>query len=90
MFLEDLSDKVRRGIECSPAGPERRRPDLRLLPGTDERGTQEGAPAVREIEAAVMRGIFRDWAAGLSAIKIASQLNDEGIRSPSFGTKRKS
>ena len=50
----------------------------------------KGALAIDEIEAAVVRSIFRDYAAGLSPIKIASRLNDEGIASPSVGSKRKS
>lgn len=92
MFLEKLSTNVHRGIEGNV---------LRGLsgggriygyrPGTDQRGAPiKGALAIDPIQAAIVRGIFRDYAAGISPIKIASGLNDEGIASPSVGTKRKS
>ncbi|SFB10216.1 Site-specific DNA recombinase [Poseidonocella pacifica] len=92
IFLEELSDKVRRGIEGKV---------LRGLsgggriygyrPGTDERGAPvKGTLAIDEIEAAVVRSIFHDYAAGVSPIKIASRLNEEGLPSPSVGSKRKS
>lgn len=92
MFLEKLSANVHRGIEGKV---------LRGLsgggriygyrPGTDARGAPiKGALAVDPIQAAIVRGILRDYAAGISPIKIASRLNDEGIPSPSVGTKRKS
>lgn len=50
----------------------------------------KGALVIDDIEAAVVRRIFRDYAAGISPIKIASSLNEEGIVSPSYGSKRKS
>ncbi|SDY78705.1 recombinase family protein [Citreimonas salinaria] len=60
-------------------------------PGTDERGAPEkGTLAIDEIEAAVVRSIFHDYAAGISPIKLASRLNEERIASPSVGPKRKS
>ncbi|WP_083480435.1 recombinase family protein [Jannaschia seosinensis] len=92
MFLEKLSANVHRGIEGQV---------LRGLngggriygykPGTDDRGAPvKGALDIDEIEAAIVRGIFRDYAAGMSPIAIASRLNDEGFPSPSVGSKRKS
>ncbi|MCA0964712.1 recombinase family protein [Salipiger bermudensis] len=92
MFLEELSDKVRRGIEGKVlkglSGGGR---IYGYRPGTDERcAPVKGTLAIDEIEAAVVRSIFRDYAAGLSPIKIASRLNEEGIASPSVGSKRKS
>ena len=92
MFLEGLSHKVRRGTEGRV---------LRGLNGggriygyrpvIDARGAPvKGALQIDEIEAAIVRGIFRDYAAGVSPIKIASRLNAEGIGSPSVGSKRKS
>ncbi|QQA42586.1 recombinase family protein [Pelagovum pacificum] len=92
MFLEELSDKVRRGIEGKVlkglSGGGR---IYGYRPGTDERGAPvKGTLAIDEIEAAVVRSIFRDYAAGVSPIKIASRLNEEGIPSPSVGSKRKS
>ncbi|WP_375173883.1 recombinase family protein [Pseudooceanicola sp.] len=92
MFLEELSDKVRRGIEGKVlkglSGGGR---IYGYRPGTDERGAPvKGTLAIDEIEAAVVRSIFHDYAAGVSPIKIASRLNDEGIPFPSVGSKRKS
>ena len=92
MFLEELSDKVRRGIEGKVlkglSGGGR---IYGYRPGTDERGAPvKGTLAIDEIEAAVVRSIFHDYAKGVSPIKIASRLNEEGIPSPSVGSKRKS
>lgn len=92
MFLEELSDKVRRGVEGKVlSGQSGGGRIYGYRPGTDERGAPvKGALAIDEIEAAVVRGIFRDYAAGLSPIAIAARLNAEGIPSPSVGTKRRS
>ncbi|OWY04615.1 resolvase [Thioclava sp. F1Mire-8] len=92
MFLEELSDKVRRGIEGKVlSGLSGGGRIYGYRPGTDARGAPvKGALAIDEIEAAVVRSIFRDYAAGLSPIAIASRLNEEGIASPSVGSKRKS
>nr|WP_249219069.1 recombinase family protein [Loktanella sp. SALINAS62] len=92
MFLEKLSANVHRGIEGNVlrglSGGGR---IFGYRPGTDQRGAPvKGELAIDPIEAAIVRGIFRDYAAGISPIKIASRLNDEGIPSPSVGSKRKS
>ena len=91
LFLEDLSLKVRRGVEGKVlnglSGGGR---IYGYRPGTDDRGAPvKGALAIDPFEAAIVRGIFRDYAAGISPIKIASRLNDEGIGSPSVGSERK-
>ncbi|QAX28721.1 recombinase family protein [Leisingera sp. NJS204] len=92
MFLEELADKTRRGLEgrvekgLSAGGKV-----YGYRQGTDERGAPvKGKRAINEIEAAVVRSIFRDYAAGLSPIAIANRLNQEGIPSPSAGTNRRS
>ncbi len=92
MFLEELSGKVRRGIEGKVlAGLNGGGRIYGYRPGTDERGApMKGALDIDEIEAAVVRRIFRDYAAGRSPMQIASDLNDEGFPSPSVGSKRRS
>ena len=92
MFLERLSANVHRGIEGNVSrGLSGGGRIYGYKPGTDQRGfPAKGELAIDEIDAAVIRGIFRDYAAGISPIKIASRLNDEGIPSPSVGSKRKS
>ena len=92
MFMEGLSHKVRRGIEGNVVrGLNGGGRIYGYRPGTDDRGAPvKGALAIDEVEAAIVRGIFRDYAAGVSPIQIASRLNEEGIASPSVGSKRKS
>ncbi|MGX9855059.1 recombinase family protein [Limimaricola variabilis] len=92
VFLEELAQKTRRGLEG--------RAQKGLSAGgkvygykqcKDERGVPvKGARDIDEVEAAVVRGIFRDYAAGQSPIAIANRLNDEGIPSPSAETGRRS
>jgi DNA invertase Pin-like site-specific DNA recombinase len=92
MFLEELSAKVRRGVEGKVlkglSGGGR---IYGYRPVTDARGALvKGALAIDEFEAAVVRGILRDFAGGLSPIAIATRLNNEGIVSPSYGSERRS
>jgi len=57
-----------------------------VLPGVEVRGKAEhGARAVNRAEAAVVRRIFRDYAQGLSAGKIAEALNNDHIPGPRGG-----
>lgn len=93
IFLENLSEKVRGGIEgkvlagLSSGGGR----VYGQRPGTGAHGLPvKGTLVIDPVEAAIVRGIFRDYAAGLSPIKIASGLNDAGFASPSLGSKRKS
>ncbi|CUH38604.1 Recombinase [Jannaschia seosinensis] len=92
MFMEGLSHKVRRGIEGKVLqGLNGGGRIYGYRPGTDPRGApMKGALRIEATEAAIVRGIFRDYAAGVSPIKIASRLNANGIVSPSVGSKRKS
>lgn len=92
MFLERLSSNVHRGIEGRVlAGLSGGGRIYGYRPGTDDRGAPvKGALAIDEIEAAVVRRIFRDYAAGRSPIQIASSLNNDGFSSPSVGTERRS
>jgi site-specific DNA recombinase len=89
LYLKDLADKTRRGLE----GRVRQgrgvgrvcygyRPVRRLGPdGEPERGLREPDPA----EAAVLRRIFREYAAGRSPRAIARALNAEGVPGPGGG-----
>ena len=88
MFLEGLAHKVRRGIEGRVLkGQNGGGRIYGYRPVIDERGDRvKGALQIDETEAAIVRGIFRDYTAGISPIKIASRLNDEGIPSPSVGS----
>ncbi|MFZ3582117.1 recombinase family protein [Loktanella sp. DJP18] len=92
MFLEKLSATVHRGIEGNVSrGLSGGGRIYGYKPGTDQRGAPlKGQLAIDEIEAAVVRSIFRDYAAGISPIKIATRLNGEGIASPSVGSERES
>lgn len=91
IYLEDLAFKTRRGLEgrcgsgMSGGGRSygyRQVTDARGVPVT---GLLEGD----EVQAGVIRRIFRDYAAGPSPLKIAAALNAEGISSPSVGAKRR-
>ncbi|MFW2350870.1 recombinase family protein [Qipengyuania sp.] len=89
MFLSSLQQKTLRGMEAA------------ILAGRAAGGRTYGFRSVsrevsndaiirglREIdddEAAIVRRIFREFASGLSAIRIVSRLNEEGIPSPRGG-----
>ena len=86
LYLKDLADKTRRGlrgrVEDGKSGGgnsygyrvvRRTGPD-----GEPERGEREIDPA----EAAIVRRIFADYAAGKSPRQIAHELNPEGISGP--------
>jgi DNA invertase Pin-like site-specific DNA recombinase len=86
LYLKDLADKTRRGlrgrIELGKAGGGN-------CYGYDvvRRLGEDGEPlhgdrAVNESEAAVVRRIFREYAAGKSSRAIAWELNEEGIPGP--------
>ena len=89
LFLKDLADKTRRGqrgrVEMGRSGGGKcygydvvRRIDAA---GEPERGERSIDP----VEAEVIRRIFRDYAAGKSPKRIATELNAEGISAPTGG-----
>ena len=90
MYLKDLADKTRRGLEgrvregksggglCYGYRVVRGALDRR---GEPERGLREIDP----VQAAVVRRIFEAFAAGESPIAIAKALNPEGIPGPRGG-----
>src|SRR5262245_42889019 len=80
LFLKDLADKTRRGLR---GRVEQGRSGGGLCYGyriieNGERGGRE----VHQAEAAVVRRIFMDFAAGKSPRRIAAELNREGISGP--------
>ena len=89
LFLKDLADKVRRGlrgrVEAGKAGGGNSY-------GYDvvRRLAEDGEPArgertINEAEAEIVRHIFREYAAGKSPKRIATELNAAGIPAPSGG-----
>lgn len=89
MFLKDLAQKTRRGLEGRIARGKSAggiaygyRVKREILPdGTLSTGDRE----VEQDEAAVIKRIFRDYADGLSARAIAAALNAEGVTAPQSG-----
>jgi DNA invertase Pin-like site-specific DNA recombinase len=90
LYLQDLAAKTRRGIEGrvregrsfgqAPYGY--RRVTGRLLAnGEPERGLREIIPE----EAAIVRRVFAEFAAGRTPMQIARALNAEGVPSPNGG-----
>ena len=83
LYLDDLAQKTRRGqIGRLNAG---RIPGGRCY-GYDVVAGDAGLRRIDEQEAAVVRRIFTDYAAGMSPLHIAGQLNREGARGPRGGT----
>jgi site-specific DNA recombinase len=82
LFLKDLADKTRRGLR---GRVEQGRSGGGLCYGYKIAGTDNGERGGREIvehEAAVIRRIFADFAAGKSPRRIAAELNREGTAGP--------
>jgi DNA invertase Pin-like site-specific DNA recombinase len=81
LYLDDLADKTHRGLTG------------RALAGASAGGlpygyrvTETGQRAILEDEAAIVRRIFGEYAAGLTPRAIAAALNREGIPSPRGGS----
>ncbi|UWS81310.1 recombinase family protein [Phaeobacter sp. G2] len=90
IFLEDLALKTRRGLRGKfergqSAGG--RSYGYALSIGPDGIA-KKGQLTIDDNEAAIIRRIFTDYASGASPIKIAAQLNADGIPSPAANTKR--
>ncbi len=89
LFLKDLADKTRRGL--------RGRVEKGKSGGGNSYGydvvkkfSADGEPVrgdrtINDYESAVIRRIYRDYAAGKSPKRIATEMNKEGIRAPSGG-----
>ncbi|MGP1276033.1 MAG: recombinase family protein [Caulobacterales bacterium] len=81
MYLKDLADKTRRGLEGvvadgRHAGPPPYGYELAPAPATP------GTLRIREDEAAIVRRICHDYSSGLSPRAIAVALNAEGVPAP--------
>ncbi|WGR56610.1 recombinase family protein [Paracoccus versutus] len=89
LFLKDLADKTRRGqrgrIEAGKSGGGNAYgyDVVKKLDGNGE--PIRGDRTINAVQAEVIRRIFRDYAAGKSAKRIAVDLNQEGIPAPSGG-----
>ena len=81
VFLSQLADKTHRGlvgrIHAGFSGGGLCY-GYELIPKAKARG-QKGVFRVSEVEAEILRRIFRDYAAGASARVIAARLNAEGV-----------
>ncbi|AZI38185.1 recombinase family protein [Caenibius tardaugens NBRC 16725] len=89
LFLKDLADKTRRGqrgrVEAGKSGGGNAY-GYDVVKKLDAKGEPErGDRTINEVQAEVVRRIFRDYAAGKSAKTIAFALNRDGIPAPSGG-----
>lgn len=90
LFLKDLADKTRRGLRGrveqgkSGGGNAYGYDVVKSFDGNGE--PIRGARTINEIEAEVIRRIFREYVAGKSGRAIAIDLNKEGISGPSGGS----
>ena len=89
LFLKDLADKTRRGqrgrVEAgkSGGGNSYGYDVVKKFDGNGE--AVRGDRIINPIQAEVVRRIFRDYASGKSAKRIAVELNQDGIEAPSGG-----
>jgi DNA invertase Pin-like site-specific DNA recombinase len=85
LFLKDLAEKTRRGQKParSPAAIPMAMIIVKSFDGNGE--PVRGERSVNPREAEVIWRIFREYAAGKSPKKIATDLNRKGIRAPSGG-----
>jgi site-specific DNA recombinase len=89
LFLKDLADKTRRGqrgrVEKGKSGGGNAY-GYDVVKKLDANGEPvRGDRTINELQADVIRRIFRDYAAGKSANRIAVELNKDGIRAPGGG-----
>ncbi len=89
LFLKDLADKTRRGqrgrVEAGKSGGGNSY-GYDVVKKFDSNGEAvRGDRTVNQIQAEVIRRIFRDYAAGKSAKRIAVELNQDRIEAPSGG-----
>jgi site-specific DNA recombinase len=89
LFLKDLADKTRRGqrgrveLGKSGGGNAYGYDVVKKFDGNGE--PVRGDRTINEVQAEVIRRIFRDYAAGKSAKRIAFELNKDGIAAPGAG-----
>lgn len=89
LFIKDLADKTRRGqrgrVEKGKSGGGNAY-GYDVVKKFDASGEPvRGDRTINEFQANVIRRIFRDYAAGKSANRIAVEFNKEGIRAPGGG-----
>ena len=89
LFLKDLADKTRRGqrgrVELGKSGGGNTY-GYDVVKQFDTNGEPvRGDRTINPMEAEVVRRIFRDYSAGKSPKRIATELNREGIRAPGGG-----
>ena len=89
LFLKDLADKTRRGlrgrVEQGKSGGGNSYGYTVVKQFSTQGEAIRGDRTIDEDQAAVVQRIFRDYALGKSAKKIASELNREGISAPTGG-----
>ncbi len=89
LFLKDLADKTRRGqrgrveLGKSGGGNAYGYDVVKKFDGNGE--PVRGDRTINEVQADVIRRIFRDYATGKSAKRIAFELNEDGIAAPGGG-----
>ncbi|MEJ6011797.1 recombinase family protein [Novosphingobium aquae] len=89
LFLKDLADKTRRGLRGrveagkSGGGNSYGYDVVKQFDGNGE--PIRGDRAINAVTSAVVRRIFKDYASGKSAKRIATELNRDGIRAPTGG-----
>ena len=89
LFLKDLAQKTRRGqrgrVEAGkiPGGNSYGYKIVRTL--TTDGSVTTGDRAIDEDQAAIVRRIFREYAAGMAPRTIAARLNREGVTGPRGG-----
>lgn len=89
LFIKDLADKTRRGqrgrveLGKSGGGNAYGYDVVKKFDGNGE--PVRGDRTINEVQAEVIRRIFRDYAAGESAKRIAFELNKDGIAAPGSG-----
>ena len=89
LFLKDLTQKTRRGQRCRvedgkiPGGNSYGYKIVRRI--LDDGSVSKGEREIDPDEAAVVKRIFEEYAAGVATRKIASRLNAEAVPSPRGG-----
>jgi DNA invertase Pin-like site-specific DNA recombinase len=89
LYLKDLADKTRRGLEgriragrCTGTAPYGYTVVRKLR---EDGELDRGLRAIDDAAAAVVRRIFKDYAAGASPLRIAKALNAEQVAGPGGG-----